>query len=127
MVEYKKNENRGFVRALIDDFIIPQRVKVLLVIYDIVVVSLAYFFALLVRFDFSIGSIDIDYLAAWAIFVPYNALISVVAIWYFRLYNCVMKYVGTIEMLRGMAAAGVVGLLHTFLRFCHTKPNYIVP
>ena len=114
MADLNKKDERGFVRALIDDFIIPQRVKVLLVIYDIVVVSLAYFFALLVRFDFSIGSIDRDYLAAWAIFLPYNALFSVVAIWYFRLYNCVMKYVGTIEMLRGMAAAGVVGLLHTF-------------
>lgn len=115
MADLNKKDERGFVRALIDDFIIPQRVKVLLVIYDIVVVSLAYFFALLVRFDFSIGSIDRDYLAAWAIFLPYNALFSVVAIWYFRLYNCVMKYVGTIEMLRGMAAAGVVGLVHTFL------------
>ncbi|SKA62903.1 NDP-sugar epimerase, includes UDP-GlcNAc-inverting 4,6-dehydratase FlaA1 and capsular polysaccharide biosynthesis protein EpsC [Eubacterium uniforme] len=115
MADLNKKDERGFVRALIDDFIIPQRVKVLLVIYDIVVVSLAYFFALLVRFDFSIGSIDRGYLVAWAIFLPYNAFISVVAIWYFRLYNCVMKYVGTIEMLRGMAAAGVVGLVHTFL------------
>ena len=114
MLDLNNKENRGFVRALIDDFIIPQRVKVLLVIYDLIAVNLAYFLALLVRFDFSIGSIDRGYLTAWAIFLPYNVFISVVAIWYFRLYNCVMKYVGTIEMLRGMAAAGVVGLLHTF-------------
>lgn len=115
MIDLKNSENKGFLQGIFNKYIAPNRVKVLLLIFDIVACNLAYFFALLVRFDFSIGSISRPYLVAWAIFMPYNALISVAAIWYFRLYNCVMKYVGVIEMLRGIFAAGVVGFLHTFL------------
>lgn len=115
MVDNKKTNDRGFLRALFEDYVEAQRVKVLLLIFDAVVCNLAYFFALLVRFDFSIGSIERNFIVAWAIFMPYNALISVAVIWYFRLYNCVMKYVGSLELLRGMMAAGIVGALHTFL------------
>jgi len=77
-----------------------QMITAYLVIYDIVAVTLAYFMALMLRFDFAYSHIPVIYLQSWAIFAPFYAITCVLVFWAARLYRSIWRFASFTELLR---------------------------
>ncbi|MBP5249834.1 MAG: polysaccharide biosynthesis protein [Lachnospiraceae bacterium] len=84
----------------------------MLVGYDILAVSLAYFLALWLRFDCSFSSIPQDFLMSWQVFAPFYAFVCVVVFYSLRLYKVIWRFASYSEMLRMMAATAVTTVFH---------------
>ena len=69
-----------------------QQVTLYLVAYDVIAVTLAYFLALLIRFDFHFSTVPLVYLQPWEYFAPIYAVISILAFWRLRLYNSIWRF-----------------------------------
>ena len=98
-----------FVKRLFGNW---QIVALLLVLYDLAVVTGAYFAALWFRFDCRFTEIPHEYLRAWSEFAPMYAAISVVVFWKFRLYQSVWKFASFIELEKVAVSCGILGCLH---------------
>lgn len=98
--------------------------SLLLMIYDALAVSAAYFFALWVRFDFLFSTIDRQYLMAWAGFAPTYALICLAVFFVLRLYQSVWRFAGYSELLRIIAATFITVILHNI---CLTLSHQRMP
>ena len=85
----------------------------LLMLYDIIVAILAFFFALWFRFDGNYTEIPRTYFLAWLNFAPIYAVLSFVVFWAFRLYQSVWKYASVAEAKRIALASGILGIIHT--------------
>ena len=85
------------------------------VIYDMVAVTLAYFFALWFRFDCRFSEIEPNYFMAWLKFVPIYAVISVLVLWLFHLYQSLWKYASFAEMSRIVCASGLLSVIHAVM------------
>lgn len=90
-------------------------IAIFLMVYDACVVNLAYFFALLLRFDFSYSHIDVRYLHAWADFLPYYTIICLFVFASFRLYRSVWRFASFSELIRVTAACLITVILHAIL------------
>ena len=90
-----------------------QNVAMLLTVYDIIAVNLAYFLALWLRFDCKFTTIGHDYLSAWAKFAPIYALFCLIIFWKSRLYKSIWKYASYTELMYLITATGITGLFHT--------------
>ena len=77
-----------------------QLVSIYLVGYDLIAVTLAYFLALLVRFDFAFSRIPVIYLQPWALFAPFYAVICILVFWRARLYRSIWRFASFTELLR---------------------------
>ena len=88
-------------------------VAVLLNIYDIAAVNLAYFLALWLRFDLKFSLIRPDFLDAWMRFAPIYTVFCIAVFWAFRLYRSLWKFASYSELMHLIAATGVTGLFHT--------------
>ena len=77
-----------------------QMIVIYLVVYDIIAVTLAYFMALLLRFDFAFSHIPIIYLQTWAVFAPFYAIICVLVFWRARLYRSIWRFASFTELMR---------------------------
>ena len=75
-------------------------IVIYLVVYDIIAVTLAYFMALLLRFDFAFSHIPIIYLQTWAVFAPFYAIICVLVFWRARLYRSIWRFASFTELMR---------------------------
>lgn len=87
-------------------------VKLYLLAYDLFAVTFAYFFALLIRFDFRFSMIPEIYLNGWLGFAPIYAIISVVVFWRFRLYKSIWRFASFTELQRIVASSIVTTLIH---------------
>lgn len=73
--------------------------RAMLLFYDIVAVIASTYFALLVRFDFSMAGIPLQYLnVALDALIP-NIVVTVIIFYFFRLYTSLWTYAGSTEML----------------------------
>ena len=90
-------------------------VSFFLICYDICVVSLSYFGALLLRFDFRYSQIPADYLNAWKGFSPVYAVLCVAIFGLFHLYKSVWRYASVTELVRATEACVVTSLVHAVL------------
>ena len=88
-------------------------VAVLLNIYDIAAVNLAYFLALWLRFDLKFSLIRPDFLDAWMRFAPIYTVFCIAVFWAFRLYRSLWKFASYSELMHLIAATGVTGIFHT--------------
>lgn len=70
----------------------------LLVVLDAVCIALAYFLALLIRFEFDIDSIGADYLFDYRILIIPYILIAIASMWAFRLYHSIWTYASMTEL-----------------------------
>lgn len=65
---------------------------------DVVVIALAYFLALLMRFDFSASNIDLVYLSGYRMLIVPYVLIAMASMWAFKLYHSIWSYASTVEL-----------------------------
>ena len=89
-----------------------QQVALYLVVYDVIAVTLAYFLALLIRFDFQFTRIPVVYFQPWAYFAPFYAVISIVIFWRLRLYNSIWRFASFKELERITWATIVTTIIH---------------
>ncbi len=81
-------------------------------VYDLVAVSVSYFLALWLRFDFVFSRIETQYIEAFSRFIPIYAVVSVVVLWLFRLYRTLWRYISVRELLRTVEASVLLSILH---------------
>ncbi|MBQ4438523.1 polysaccharide biosynthesis protein [bacterium] len=87
-------------------------ISLMLVAYDVVAVSLAYFLALWLRFDCSFNSIHKDFLMSWQVFAPFYAFVCVIVFYSLRLYKVIWRFASYSEMLRMVVATAVTTVFH---------------
>ena len=106
-VNKRKNRFLSFERLYTKDL--------LFMLYDMVAVTAAYFFALWFRFDCRYSEIPPDYLMAWLKFVPIYMAISIVVFGAFHLYQSIWKYASIAEVKRILSASVILAVLHTVM------------
>lgn len=85
------------------------RTKALLIcLMDMLLVSMAYFLSLLVRFDFRFSRIDQAFLVGYEHLMPVYVIAVVVIFWYFRLYHSIWEFASVSEMYRLVKAWGCI-------------------
>ena len=70
----------------------------LLVAFDAACVALAYFLALLIRFEFDISSIGQAYIYDYQILIFPYIIIAIASMWAFRLYHSIWTYASATEL-----------------------------
>ena len=88
------------------------QVSLYLVVYDAVAVTLAYFLALLIRFDFQFSRIPLIYLQPWRYFAPIYAVLCILVFWRFRLYRSIWRFASFTELERIIQATLITTFLH---------------
>ena len=78
---------------------------------DIFVILFSDFFALFVRFDFSIGSIPMVYIEGFLWAMPLWCVLTVVVFYIMKLYHSIWSYVSISEALRVVASYGILAVL----------------
>ena len=104
-----KNKNRIFFSLKSGSL---RKRDLLLVAYDLVAVSLAYFFALWFRFDCQYTEIPDNYFSAWLMFTPAYALVCVVVFRLFHLYQSIWKFASFVELKRIIYASALLAAIH---------------
>ena len=89
-----------------------QIIVIYLVAYDLIAVTLAYFLALLLRFDFAFSHIPILYLQTWAAFAPFYAIVCVLVFWRARLYRSIWRFASFTELMRITQASIATSVIH---------------
>ena len=89
-----------------------QNIAILLTLYDIVAVNLAYFSALWLRFDCKFSSIPKDYLMSWARFALPYTLVCLLVFWRMRLYRSIWRFASIGELNRITAACAMTSIFH---------------
>ena len=95
-----------------------QVISVLMMLYDYVAVTGAYFLALWIRFDGVYSSIPKAYLFAYGSFAPWFALVTIGIFWVCRMYNSMWRYASFSELIRttvGSLSASALHVLGIFL------------
>ena len=72
--------------------------RIFLILLDGLVINISAFMAILIRFDFSIGSIPINYLDAILQYVPWYTIITIGIFFGCRLYHSLWKYASIDEV-----------------------------
>ncbi len=85
-----------------------------LVIYDIVAVNFAYFFALWFRFDCHFLEIPQKYLSAFVHFAPIYTVLSIAVFFFCKMYRSIWRYAGHNEFLRVMYATAITTFIQIF-------------
>lgn len=83
-----------------------------LVIYDAIAINFSFFFALLLRFEFSYRSIPEAYLGAFIKFAPIYTLFTIVIHYVFRLYSSLWRFASFNELNRIMGATVISVAFH---------------
>ena len=84
-----------------------------LMIYDILAMCGAYFFALWLRFDCNFLEIPGHYLWSWMMFSPIYALFGVFIFWLLRVYHSIWRFASYTELKKVFIASGITALFHT--------------
>ncbi len=87
-------------------------ISLLLVLYDLVAIHLAYFLALWGRFDFTYSQIPSDYLSRYQGFITIYALFCVIVFWVFRLYRSMWRFASYSELVRTLIASFLTSIVH---------------
>ena len=92
-----------------------QIINVFLVIYDIIAIAFAYFFALWVRFDCSYSHIDEVYLKAYIHYIPIHVVVCIIVFVFFKMYRSIWRYASLEEVARVTIATLITGASHVVL------------
>lgn len=104
-------------------------VSIYLAIYDAIVVSLSYFLALLLRFDFQFSRIPEMYYEPWLKFSPIYIVVCLAVFYFFRLYNSIWRFASYTELSRIIKATVITCGFHviaTLLFFQRMPISYYV-
>lgn len=77
---------------------------ILMIIYDIVAIQAASFFALYFRFDFSIADIPKEFINNVIGYALINTITTLIIFALFGLYRYLWRYIGSLEVLLGLVA-----------------------
>lgn len=102
-----KNERKKEKR-----FYHSQQVVCYLIAYDIVAVTISYFAALLLRFEFRFTSIPPMYFDPWLKFAPIYAAVCIVIFWVLRLYRSIWRFASFTELKRITLATVITCAFH---------------
>lgn len=86
-----------------------------LMAYDIMAMSISYFFALWIRFDGVFSEIPEKYLDPYVNFLPVYIIISLVVFYAMRMYHSVWEYVSIRELMRAAIGSIAVSAVHIIL------------
>ena len=89
-----------------------QQVSAFLAAYDAVAVTLAYFLALLLRFDFTFSAIPLVYLRPWEVFAPLYIVICLIIFRSLKLYRSIWRFASFTELVRITEACIITSVLH---------------
>lgn len=84
-------------------------------LYDFASICVAYFLALLFRFDGIFSAIPTRYLSPYLTFMFPFALASLVIFWALRMYSIMWRYAGFTDFVRTFIGSAVSSFLHTML------------
>lgn len=85
--------------------------RIFLIILDVILINIASFSALLIRFDFRLGQIPTHYAEAVLSYTIINTVTAVIIFSLFRLYNSLWKYAGIDELVNIIFACTITGIL----------------
>ncbi len=99
-------------------------VSMLLMLYDIITVNLAYLIALWLRFDCKYNSIPQRYLDPAFRMMPIHTIVMLSVIAFLRLYQSIWRYASVPELVRilGASLVGAAGQVITSLLFFRRMP-----
>ena len=89
-----------------------QLITLYLIAYDIFAVTVPYFAALLVRFEFRFSAIPAGYLNAWIRFAPIYAVFCIAVFTVLRLYKSIWRFASYKELERVTIASCITCLFH---------------
>lgn len=89
-----------------------QVISVLLVLYDIVAIHVAYFFALWSRFDFRYSQIPANYLSYYMRFITVYSIVSAALFWFFNLYRSMWRFASYTELIKTFKASVIMSSVH---------------
>ncbi|QHQ61132.1 polysaccharide biosynthesis protein [Anaerocolumna sedimenticola] len=102
--------------------------RLFLIILDTILINIASFSALLIRFDFRLGQIPTNYAEAVLSYTIINTVTSIIVFFLFRLYNSLWKYAGIDELVNIIFASMIAGLLQLigmhFIFTIHVPRSY---
>ncbi|MCD8216999.1 MAG: polysaccharide biosynthesis protein [Clostridiales bacterium] len=95
-----------------------------LMVFDIIAITLSWFFGLFLRFDFIYSNIPQQYLQAYARFLPWYLVGTVVFFWFMRMYRGIWRFAGFHELLRYGGTSLIASLAHIICIsiFCTRMP-----
>lgn len=88
------------------------RIVLILGLFDGIAVNVAYFLALLLRFDFHFQSIPSVYYHMWIQSIPIHTVVSLVVYMALKLYQSIWRYVSIHELERTLIASTISMVLH---------------
>ena len=88
-------------------------VVLMLMVYDVFAIHVAYFLALWGRFDFVFSRIPETYFRPYKLSITIYALFCVVVLWMFRLYKSVWRFASFSELIRTFTASVVMSLVYS--------------
>ena len=89
-----------------------QGIALLLMLYDIVAVNLAYFLALWLRFDLRVSAIELYYFTAWRRFAPFYTVACLAVFYLLRLYKSLWGFASYTELVRVVWSSAITAVLH---------------
>ena len=89
-----------------------QIIAILLVIYDVVAVNLAFALALWFRFDCVLSEIPQHYVYVFLRFVPIYTVSCVIVFWRCRIYHSIWRFASFSELMRVAMATLISGVFH---------------
>ena len=89
-----------------------QVISLMLVMYDIIAVSGAYFVALWGRFDFIYSQIPRNYLHFYLSFISIYAVSCIFVFWYFKLYRSMWRFASYTELIKTFEASVLTSFGH---------------
>ncbi|MBR1749254.1 MAG: polysaccharide biosynthesis protein [Ruminococcus sp.] len=84
----------------------------MLAVYDAVAVSLAYFFALWLRFDCRYSLIPRNYYSNWLKFAPIYIVFSLCCFYFLRLYRSMWRFASYSELIRTAVSSVITAAFH---------------
>ena len=102
--------------------------RLFLILLDAILINMASFLGLIIRFDFRISQVPTNYAEAVLSYTLINTLVTIIIFALFRLYNSLWKYAGIDELtniLFACVSAGVIQLIfmHYILKI-HVPRSY---
>ena len=91
------------------------KIALMLVVFDIISVNVAYFLGLWFRFDCAMSMIPEKFMDPYLRFIPISTVIYVAVCALCRLYNSIWKFASFSELIRVLIATAINSLLHIAL------------
>ncbi len=90
-----------------------QKIRLILIVYDMIAVNLAYGLALWLRFDCRFRAIPQEYLTLWERFIPIYSIFCLVVFWVLRLYRSIWRFASYTELFYVIKASIVTAAFHS--------------